>query len=209
MGKPRSLILVFEVTNIPQALCIRMDRSQQGVVPRTCLSKHPVKPRQGPPPQNGMRGPPIRSPVGPGGVPQPRPMSPSSGMNSPTMSQGPPRNMSPGPRQMSSRQQQPMSPQSPGSRMRSNSNVPGPQSGPPRGRSNSNAPYAGSQRSMSPGPYGGGPQMAPPPQMGGRPRSNSAGQPGKARRGPALGPSPMNPNAGPMPSRKPVPGMAL
>ncbi|EMC95710.1 hypothetical protein BAUCODRAFT_148593 [Baudoinia panamericana UAMH 10762] len=31
------------------ALCIRMDRSQQGVVPRTCLSKVPVKPRpQGP-----------------------------------------------------------------------------------------------------------------------------------------------------------------
>ncbi|KAK0726392.1 hypothetical protein B0T21DRAFT_385661 [Apiosordaria backusii] len=34
------------------ALCIRLDRSQQGVVPRTCLSTRPVKPR---PAQNGPR----------------------------------------------------------------------------------------------------------------------------------------------------------
>lgn len=42
------------------ALCIRMDRSQQGVAPRTCLSKTPVKPRpQGPPGPPGSRpGPP-------------------------------------------------------------------------------------------------------------------------------------------------------
>ncbi|KAG9694301.1 hypothetical protein KCU95_g14817, partial [Aureobasidium melanogenum] len=41
------------------ALCIRMDRSQQGVAPRTCLSKAPLKPRpMGPPPaKNGPRGP--------------------------------------------------------------------------------------------------------------------------------------------------------
>ena len=32
------------------ALCIRLDRSQQGVCPRTCLSQRPVKPRQGPAP---------------------------------------------------------------------------------------------------------------------------------------------------------------
>ncbi|KAH7410361.1 hypothetical protein DE146DRAFT_603688 [Phaeosphaeria sp. MPI-PUGE-AT-0046c] len=176
------------------ALCIRMDRSQQGVVPRTCLSKHPVKPRAGPPrqaPPPGMRGPPIRSPMGPGGVPQPRPLSPASGPNSP-LPQHPNGNMSPGPRSMS-----------PGPRQMSP-----PMQGAPRGRSNSNAPYAGAPRSMSPGPYGGGPQMAPPPQMG-RPRSNSANQVGNMRRGPAPGPSPMNPNAGPMPSRKPVPGMAM
>jgi hypothetical protein len=57
------------------ALCIRMDRSQQGVAPRTCLSKLPVKPRpQGPPPQGGPRGGPgpqqqqqQRPPMGPGG----------------------------------------------------------------------------------------------------------------------------------------------
>ena len=28
-----------------KALCIRLDRSQQGVAPRTCLSTRPVKPR--------------------------------------------------------------------------------------------------------------------------------------------------------------------
>ncbi|KAF1939587.1 hypothetical protein EJ02DRAFT_253729 [Clathrospora elynae] len=187
------------------ALCIRMDRSQQGVVPRTCLSKHPVKPRQGPPPPGGMRGPPMRSPMGSGGMPQPRPLSPASGSNSPRPS-GPmspsQRSMSPGPRQMSPKQMQ----GPPGARGNSNA----PQHGPPRGRSNSNAPYAGPPRSMSPGPYGGGPQMAPPPQMG-RPRANSANQASNPRRGPVAGPSPMNPNAGlaPMPIRKPVPGMAL
>ncbi|KAL2141416.1 hypothetical protein VTI28DRAFT_2416 [Corynascus sepedonium] len=48
------------------ALCIRLDRSQQGVVPRTCLSTRPVKPRppQGPGPQQNKggyqrRGPPV------------------------------------------------------------------------------------------------------------------------------------------------------
>ncbi|KAK1580129.1 uncharacterized protein LY79DRAFT_521306 [Colletotrichum navitas] len=43
------------------ALCIRLDRSQQGVVPRTCLSARPVKPR---PPQ--AQGPPRGHPTGPG-----------------------------------------------------------------------------------------------------------------------------------------------
>ncbi|KAI9725421.1 MAG: hypothetical protein M1828_003271 [Chrysothrix sp. TS-e1954] len=38
------------------ALCIRLDRSQQGVVPRSCISKLPVKPRPAGPP--GARGPP-------------------------------------------------------------------------------------------------------------------------------------------------------
>lgn len=200
-----SLFRTRTFTNIQQALCIRMDRSQQGVVPRTCLSKHPVKPRTGPPrqgpPPTGARSPAMRSPMGLGGIPQPRSLSPASGRNSPAPSSmsSNPRSMSPGPRQMSPHMQGPP-------RGRSNSNAP--QYGPPRGRSNSNAPYAGPPRSMSPGPYGGGPQMAPPPQMGGRPRANSAGQVNQ-RRGPAPGPSPMNPNAGPMPSRKPVPGMAL
>ncbi|TLS21297.1 uncharacterized protein PpBr36_10302, partial [Pyricularia pennisetigena] len=42
------------------ALCIRLDRSQQGVVPRTCLSTRPLKPRAGGPP--GQRpGPPVNA----------------------------------------------------------------------------------------------------------------------------------------------------
>ena len=37
-------------------LCVRLDRSQQGVTPRSCISKMPVKPRPGPPPgKNGSR----------------------------------------------------------------------------------------------------------------------------------------------------------
>lgn len=64
------------------ALCIRLDRSQQGVVPRTCLSARPVKPK----PQQGVirTGPPVnpnnQGPRGPGpqGYPrQPRPMPPA------------------------------------------------------------------------------------------------------------------------------------
>ncbi|KAF2876628.1 hypothetical protein BDV95DRAFT_561231 [Massariosphaeria phaeospora] len=164
------------------ALCIRLDRSQQGVVPRTCLSKHPVKPRSRSPPQGGppgprMRGPPMGSPMGPGGVPQPRPLTPSSGRNSP---------MGQGPRQMA---------------------PPGPPGG--RARSNSNAPYAGPPRSMSPGPYGGGPQNLGSPPRTGRPRSSSTGHMA-ARRPVPPGPSPMNPlSNSAIPPRKPLPGMAL
>ncbi|KAJ6256289.1 hypothetical protein Dda_8786 [Drechslerella dactyloides] len=93
------------------ALCIRMDRSQQGVCPRTCLSPRPVKPRPppgsrpGPPPlQTGpSRGPVSPSPFSPVGRPQSpgfssgsRPQSPRSpGFNRPPMSPkgmpGPPR----------------------------------------------------------------------------------------------------------------------
>ena len=215
------------------ALCLRMDRSQQGVVPRTCLSKHPVKPRNGPPRQGPpgtprMRGPPPMH----AGVPQPRPLTPNGGRNSPhppnmlpangRMSPGP-RAMSPGPLAMSPGPH-PMSPAG-GPRDRSNSNAPnagpprsmspGPRpmspAGGPRARSNSNAPYPGPQRSMSPGPYGGSYQ--PPQAPMGRPRANSTGQVA-ARRGPAPGPSPMNPNAfplgnAPVPARKPLPGQAI
>ncbi|KAG6307040.1 hypothetical protein E4U45_005773 [Claviceps purpurea] len=57
------------------ALCIRLDRSQQGVVPRTCLSARPVKPRS---PEGPRPVPlPINHPKGqsPRGHPQ-RPMTP-------------------------------------------------------------------------------------------------------------------------------------
>ncbi|OSS44292.1 hypothetical protein B5807_11034 [Epicoccum nigrum] len=211
--KAGSLVRMLHEYDDGWSLCISMDRSQQGVVPRTCLSKHPVKPRTGPPrqgpPPPHMRGPPIRSPMGPGGIPQPHPMSPVDGRSSPHPPALSPASgrMSPGPRQMPPPQMQ----GSPRNRAQSNAPYPGSPQG--RGRSSSNAPYAGPPRSMSPGPYGGGP-MAPPPQMS-RPRSNSAGQVNGARRGPAPGPSPMNPNAGPtspagsIPNRKPVPGMAL
>ncbi|TAQ91022.1 hypothetical protein B7494_g621 [Chlorociboria aeruginascens] len=65
------------------ALCIRLDRSQQGVVPRTCLSTRPVKPR---PQQNGPRGPPGMR------IPQPRPMSPANQSPRPMAPNGPPAN---------------------------------------------------------------------------------------------------------------------
>ncbi|KAF1357940.1 hypothetical protein EJ07DRAFT_126754, partial [Lizonia empirigonia] len=218
--KAGSLVRMLHEYDDGWALCISMDRTQRGVVPRTCLSKHPVKPRTGPPrqgpPSPHMHAPPIRSPMGPGGIPQPRPMSPADGRSSPHPPTLSPANgrMSPGPRSMSPGPRQGPPPHMQGPpRNRAHSNAPYPGSPQGRGRANSNAPYAGPPRSMSPGPYGGGP-MAPPPQMG-RPRSNSASQVGGARRGPAPGPSPMNPNAGPtpmtsaVPSRKPVPGMAL
>ena len=58
-----------------QALCIRMDRSQQGVVPRTCLSKLPVKPRpQQGPPQNGRPVSPMEQPSTPTSVPARKPV---------------------------------------------------------------------------------------------------------------------------------------
>lgn len=86
------------IANNSQALCISMDRSKQGVAPRTCLSKLPVKPRpQGPPPPQGYRpgpgqqqGPPRGPPRGarrpsnppaPNGLPgamQTRPLTPPS-----------------------------------------------------------------------------------------------------------------------------------
>lgn len=78
------------------ALCIRLDRSQQGVAPRTCLSARPVKPRPNP----NARGPAPRGPPPPGmfGPGQQRPMSPSSsGRGSPGPFDRTPRGMSPGP----------------------------------------------------------------------------------------------------------------
>ncbi|PQE15429.1 SH3 domain protein [Rutstroemia sp. NJR-2017a BVV2] len=117
------LIRVLHEYDDGWALCIRLDRSQQGVVPRTCLSTRPVKPR---PQQNGPRGPPPgmrivtqqqQRPMSPGmnqgprmpnnqGPPYPsspsgnKPMTPigpnGQGMpRGPGMKQGPPRSMSP------------------------------------------------------------------------------------------------------------------
>ncbi|KAF5538451.1 variant sh3 [Fusarium napiforme] len=178
------------------ALCIRLDRSRQGVVPRTCLSTRPVKPR---PAQGGPRpGPPVKaggSPRGPGPN-QPhgqRPMTPQGNF-------GQARPASPaGPNPNGSRPQSPMGPpgrpqgrpMSPGPRAQS----PGPRNGPPSGR-----PMSPGPRSQSPGPAGG--------------RSQSPS--GMNRRNNPPGPSPMNPSqdprSGPSSSgslnRKPVPGQA-
>lgn len=119
---------------MPQALCIRLDRSQQGVAPRTCLSTRPVKPRpagSGSPrgaPSPNLRKPPILSATG---ASAPRSMSPASGRNSPgpaLYDQSPrprspgsfakqPRSMSPGP--YGGGPHRP--PTSPGGRNRSNS----------------------------------------------------------------------------------------
>nr|RBQ93458.1 hypothetical protein FVER53263_04181 [Fusarium verticillioides] len=178
------------------ALCIRLDRSRQGVVPRTCLSTRPVKPR---PAQGGPRpGPPVKAggpPRGPGPN-QPhgqRPMTPQGNF-------GQARPASPaGPNPNGSRPQSPMGPpgrpqgrpMSPGPRAQS----PGPRNGPPSGRP------------MSPGPRSQSPRPA-----GGRSQSPS----GMNRRNNPPGPSPMNPSqeprSGPSPSgslnRKPVPGQA-
>ena len=145
-----------------QALCIRLDRSQQGVAPRTCLSTRPVKPRpagngtpRGAPPPN-LRKPPIQSAAGAGA---PRSMSPAGGRNSPgpvmydhsprSGSPGPftkqPRSMSPGP--YGGGPQRP--PTSPGGRNRSNSasqvrerrnSPPGPSPMNPHGKSSQRLP---------------------------------------------------------------------
>ncbi|KAH0266967.1 hypothetical protein KCU71_g19657, partial [Aureobasidium melanogenum] len=66
------------------ALCIRMDRSQQGVAPRTCLSKAPLKPRPMGPPPSAKNGP--RAGPGPMGPP-PRPIGARVRQNS-SSSQG-------------------------------------------------------------------------------------------------------------------------
>ncbi|KAK7958557.1 hypothetical protein PG988_013405 [Apiospora saccharicola] len=83
------------------ALCIRLDRSQQGVVPRTCLSTRPVKPRPAGGPPGARNGPPVnpnramRGPQSPGGPMNGRPASPGGRPMSPAGARG----QSPGPRQ--------------------------------------------------------------------------------------------------------------
>lgn len=176
-------------------LCIRLDRSQQGVVPRTCLSTRPVKPRAagGPPgTRNGPRGPGPNSPPGQrtmtsqGGFPYPRPESPMR----PMTAGGPPQSPA-GMRQ----------PQSPAGMRRPES---------PAGMPRPQSP-AGMRRGQSPGPL----HQSPAPRQRGY--SNASANGGRPGPGPGLGPSPMNPASSPNqyrgPSqgpvgRKPVPGQA-
>ncbi|KAJ4527989.1 hypothetical protein HRR83_000740 [Exophiala dermatitidis] len=176
------------------ALCIRLDRSQQGVVPRTCLAAKPSKPKpshlnqyarpqpgQGPTsrPMSPAGGPPGR--VVPNfnsprpGIPPQRPMSPASRPMSPA---GTPRPMSPaGSRRAMSPVGRPMSPghfnQAP--------------------RPLSPGPLPRSKRSMSPDPYGGrGPA---PMAVVNRRRSNSASN-FRDRRNSPVGPSKLGPGTG-------------
>lgn len=63
------------------ALCTRLDRSQQGVCPRTCLSQRPVKPRPQGAPDSPLQ---IRTANGLPQSPIIRPYSPASGPQSPS-----------------------------------------------------------------------------------------------------------------------------
>ncbi|RVX66595.1 hypothetical protein B0A52_09346 [Exophiala mesophila] len=160
-----SLVRMLHEYDDGWALCIRLDRSQQGVVPRTCLAAKPSKPK--PAHLNQYANSPQAMRPAPGGGS--RPMSPAGNYGPPRA--GPPRPMSPAGRPGS----RPMSPAGrPGSRPMSpagRSMSPGPFNQAPRPLSPGPRPQ---QRSMSPGPYGGRGGPAP---MGGnqsRRRSNSA-----------------------------------
>ncbi|EHK43424.1 hypothetical protein TRIATDRAFT_294460 [Trichoderma atroviride IMI 206040] len=171
------------------ALVIRMDRSQQGVAPRTCLSTRPVKPR---PPQ----GPPPGHPAGP-----PR------GANSPT-----------GQRPMTPQSQRPMTPQGkfppngaprmvagPGSR-------PASPAGPMMNRNGAGRPQSPMGRPMSPGPKHQGPPTSRPQSPSVMNQQQQSSPTGSSPLNPNSNPtSPTGPPAGPAASpieRKPVPGQA-
>ncbi|KAI9054935.1 hypothetical protein LZ554_002078 [Drepanopeziza brunnea f. sp. 'monogermtubi'] len=183
--KQGQLIRVLHEYDDGWALCIRLDRSKQGVVPRTCLSTRPVKPRlQQPPMQNGQYSPPpgMRG-FAPKGVKAPRmaplqirPHTPNGQQYGPESPAG------------SMHQGQPMT---------------------PNGQQFYPASPAGSMQQHPSSPAGS--MRSSPPQQ--RPHANSAAQGPAARLSP--GPSPMNPATMPesgrptTPIRKPVPGQAL
>lgn len=176
------------------ALCIKLDRSQQGVAPRTCLSTRPVKPRPANGPPGSRPGPPINPNRGPGGPPR----GPFSPAGRPMTPQGPgfPRpGMGPGGRPQSPgmRPQSPgMRPQSPAMQRPQSPATSRPQSpAGPMSPVGSQRPYRGSgadTRRMSP-PAGPSPLHQQQPS------------------GPPPGPLPQGPPQGPI-GRKPVPGQA-
>ncbi|KAH0548309.1 hypothetical protein GP486_007997 [Trichoglossum hirsutum] len=99
---------------LKQALCIRLDRSQQGVCPRTCLSKQPVKPRPNPRsgPSSAVRTSPQGRPMAPP-VQPPRSASPARAPHSPgalAAQQAKPSNYPAQPRSQSPSPQRPQSP---------------------------------------------------------------------------------------------------
>ena len=163
-----------------QALCIRLDRSQQGVAPRTCLSARPVKPRP-PPGARGPRGPP-QGMMGPG---QQRPASPASGRGSPTPYGG--------------RAPRPMGPN--GSQQRSMS--PGPYGGGPSQRP-AGTPMSGKRRSNSASDLRGGRNSPPGPS-----RMNPNIQRIPMQQQAIASPDGLSAPSTPTVGRKPVPGQAM
>jgi hypothetical protein len=169
------------------ALCIRLDRSRQGVCPRTCLSARPVKPR--PPPGGGPRGPPVR-PSGPGArgpgpnyPPNQRPMGPQGGQPAYARPESP--MTGPGQRPQSPAGR-PISPYRPASPAGGRSMSPGP------GQQRPQSPM-GARRMSPPGPSPMNPQGQPQPQQQSPTLQYQAPRPG--------------PPTGPV-GRKPVPGQA-
>ncbi|TKA67481.1 hypothetical protein B0A49_08255 [Cryomyces minteri] len=176
------------------ALCIRMDRSQQGVAPRTCLSRTSVKPRRAPigsPPR--MRGPPIIPFI----AQVPRPLTPN-GRQSPSQA----RPTSPYANQQLTAN----------GRMRPQSNVAATARDPSRSVT-SPLPHAAAQDSRAMSPTR--PQQLPltiparDAARDARSRSNSA-SPSMGQRPAPTPASQMVPmKLGVVPARKPVPGQAL
>ncbi|KAE9970229.1 hypothetical protein BLS_008158 [Venturia inaequalis] len=218
------------------ALCTRMDRSQQGVVPRTCLSKQMVKPRPNPnhpspsgappsaPPQQPRPGPGPRGP-GPNGKPQMRGPGPQmmsgNGSNPPAPFAQVPRPLTPTGRNSPAPYQGQGGRASPApfaQAPRPMSPAGGPQG--QRSRAMSNAPYrtyqpgpqgpnGQQQRSQSPGPYGPPGMMRPPPITdNNRHRSNSLSNVVPRSAPIVAGDAPMVTKT-PSLTRKPVPGQAV
>jgi hypothetical protein len=180
--------MIWVLTRFIQARCIRLDGSQEGVVPRTCLSARPVKPR---------------APGSSGHNPSPRD-PPKMGPNGRAMSPGAPPRFYQDSRSMSpNRQMFPAPPRPQSGRPMS----PGPVQFPevPRPLTPGQGYRAVPARSMSPGPYGPPGIQRPPILNVDRKRSNSfGGVPGKS--GP--NPSPLAETDLPQAfiARKPVPG---
>jgi len=161
------------------ALCTRMDRSQQGVAPRTCLSKQPLKPRQGPPP--GARSGPPRS--GPGSMgPPPRPIPGAKVRQGSASSQGSAASQARRPSMAPSKQSSPTLAEQAQSRQRSMSVAASPTKAPKQSQQQAVLPADIHSRSASMGTV------------------SSAGK--------SIAPSGATTPLG-VPARKPVPGQAL
>ncbi|QDS78120.1 hypothetical protein FKW77_004321 [Venturia effusa] len=219
------------------ALCTRMDRSQQGVVPRTCLSKQMVKPRPNPnnsspsgfppsaPPQQPRPGQGIRGP-GPNGSPQmrgPGPQVSGNGRNSPAAFAQIPRPLTPNGRNSPAPHQgqggraspapfaqgpRPMSPAGGRQGQRSRAMSNAPAYRAYQPGSGPHGPHGAQQRSQSPGPYGPPGMMPPPIKDNSRRRSNSMSNIAPGSAPNVAAKSPMMTKA-PSLARKPVPGQAV